>query len=359
MPEMNNLFFYPPTQLSSKGSFVKASTWYPSDRFIDRVVRSYQIAASEFGGSGDSMWTAIAGRQAEIHSALMADDKASLFRLLSSPELCYLYYGVDNLFPDHIAEMRNSAEELQRHASLIADHIFRLAEALGVQRVIRPSGNPGDEGPKQIDAEDLLRKIERRLQTELRFHNPFNGEFGLETSFGLVSYRSLLAVYQAWRLIRLRSRSVLEIGAGMGRTVVFSRSLGITDYTVIDLPMTLVGQACFIAASIGEDSVHLLGDELPPQGRICLVPPSRLQSLERTFDVVLNVNSITELDLRHAKEYSDFAMTHARLFLSINHEQNAFRAADLVDEMSCQVDRYPYWMRKGYVEEIFTPQVVR
>lgn len=301
------------------------------------------------------MWTQIATRQGHIHSALMSGDKQVIGQLLSTPEKNYLYFGVDNLFPDHIAEMRDSPDELQRHASLIADHIFRLAEALGVQRVVRPSGDPGDEGPEHIETDELLTKIEERLGAKLQFRNPFNGEFGLNTSFGLVSYRSLLAVYQAWRVSRLGCRSVLEIGAGMGRTIVFCRDLGIQDYTVVDLPMTLVGQACFIAATIGEDKLHLIGDANSSDGKIRLVPPSRLQSLDRVFDVLLNVNSITELDIKHALEYSKFAMTHSKLVLSINHEANAFRAVDLFDEALWKTNRFPYWMRKGYLEEIFVP----
>ena len=280
MPWMNNLFFYPPTQPNRGGAFVTSASWRPSGVLLDRIVRSYQMAANEFAGSGNSMWTQIAARQRDIHSALMSGDRQSLEALLSAPEHSYLYYGVDNLFPDHIAEMKGSSGELQRHASLISDHIFRLGEALGVQRVVRPSGNPGDEGPEHIETEDLLRRIlSRDLGSSRQFRNPFNGEFGLDTSFGLVSYRSLLAVYQAWRLSRLGCRLVLEIGAGMGRTIVFCRDLGIKDYTVVDLPMTLVGQACFIAATIGEDGLHLIGDSHSSSGKICLVPPSRLRAL--------------------------------------------------------------------------------
>ena len=251
--------------------------------------------------------------------------------------------------------MKDSSDELERHAALITDHIFRLGEALGVQRVVRPSGNPGDEGPEHIETDELLSRIEQRLGVKLQFRNPFNGEFGLDTSFGLVSYRSLLAVYQAWRLSRLGCRSVLEIGAGMGRTIVFCRDLGIKDYTVVDLPMTLVGQACFIAATIGEDGLHLIGDSHSSSGKIRLVPPSRLTALNQVFDVILNVNSITELDIKHAMEYSKYALTHSKLFLSINHEANAFRAVDLFDETVWKTNRFPYWMRKGYLEEIFVP----
>ena len=260
------------------------------------------------------------------------------------------------MFPEHIQEMRDSETELQKHALLLADHVFRLGEALGVERVIRPSGNPGESGPAAIDVETIIEKIEKRIGHKIVFHNPFDDEFGIATRFGLISYRSLLAIYQAWRLVRLGCRSVLEIGAGMGRTIVFARSFAVEDYAVIDVPMTLVGQACFIAATLGEDAVHLVADKGGATGRVRLLPPSRLGSLKQPFDVVLNVNSLTELDVEQARIYVQFVLAGSRRFISINHEENAFTVADLFSGKACDADRFPYWMRKGYVEEVFTPR---
>lgn len=355
MPGMNELFFYPPTPCRIPGAFAKSTGWQPSDAFLRRLARAYRIGAEEFSGSGASMWSSIAHRQRDIHEALVAEDCATLRTMLAAPARTSLYYGVDNLFPEHVREMRESPAELQRHAQLLADHVFRLGEALAVQRVPRPSGNAGDVGPQTIDVEAILARIETRIGHPLTFPNPFEDEFGIPTTRGLVSYRALLAVYQAWRMAHLGCRSVLEIGAGMGRTILFARTFGISDYTVVDLPMTLVGQACFIAAIHGEAAVHFITDEFDRSGSVRLVPPSRLRSLQEEYDLTLNVNSLTELDETHAKEYVRFALAKSRQFLSINHEENAFTVAELLEGAACRAERFPYWMRKGYVEEIFTP----
>lgn len=41
----------------------------------------------------------------------------------------------------------------------------------------------------------------------------------------------------------------------------------------------------------------------------------------------------------------------ARVFISINHEANDFTVAELTSRVRSV--RYPYWMRAGYVEELY------
>jgi hypothetical protein len=354
MPHMTHLSFYPPTTQDWTGAFAPASGWLPSASLVHRIRRSYRMAVSEFKGSGDSMWTSIADLQKSIHALLMSDDNAGLATLLADPAATNLYYGIDNLVPSHITEMAEDPAKFSIHAGMIADNLYRLAEALGVQKMLRPSGDPGPTGPNHIDVDDLLARIERKLGIALAFKTPLRGEFGLPTSRGMLSYRVALAIYQAYRLKQLGARSVLEIGGGMGRTALYARAVGIECYTIIDIPMSLVVQAGYLAAMLGEDAIHLFGDEGDPDSRIALRPPSVLSSLGH-IDIALNVNSITEMDLTNARAYVEFARNNAGLFLSINHEINAFSAAELFDRRAWKIERFPYWMRSGYVEEIATP----
>lgn len=355
MPFMTNLYFYPPTLQPWQAAFAPASDWSPSTALIDRIRRAYQLGIASFGGSGESMWTGIAGLQTSIHELLISDDDKGFRQLLADPATTNLYFGIDNLVPSHINEMAEDPIKFGVHAGMIADNLYRLAEALGAQKMLRPSGDPGPTGPSKIDVEDLIIKIERKLGIALAFKTPLRGEFGLPTRRGLLSYRVPLAIYQACRLTKLGAQSVLEIGAGMGRTALYARALGIKRYTVIDIPMSLVVQAGYLAAMLGEDAIHLAGDEGDAGDKISLRPASDLSTLGH-FDVVLNVNSITELDVANARAYIKFAYEHARLFLSINHEENAFSAAELFDERTWKVERFPYWMRAGYLEEIATPR---
>jgi hypothetical protein len=61
------------------------------------------------------------------------------------------------------------------------------------------------------------------------------------------------------------------------------------------------------------------------------------------------------MDVRSATRYVQYIATHAGIFLSINHEANSFTVADLGRRFlsSAEMHRAPYFMRNGYVEEVF------
>src|SRR5262245_7674150 len=161
--------------------------------------------------------------------------------------------------------------------------------------------------------------------------------------------------YQAFRLRRLTSvhgTRILEIGAGLGRTAYYARRLGLTNYTVVDLPMANVAQASFLGETLGADALVLSG-EAPRAGCIRLLTSEWLLDAGETFDVVLNVDSMTEMDRTFADEYARFIQAHARCFLSINHESNPFRVDDLAALGTMFSQRFPYLMRDGYTEEVY------
>jgi hypothetical protein len=61
------------------------------------------------------------------------------------------------------------------------------------------------------------------------------------------------------------------------------------------------------------------------------------------------------MDAQHAMGYIREISRRAVLFLSIDQESYPLRVRDL--PAGCAIDtrvlRYPYWLRKGYVEEIY------
>ena len=62
------------------------------------------------------------------------------------------------------------------------------------------------------------------------------------------------------------------------------------------------------------------------------------------------------MDARHAVGYFHEISQRADLFLSINQESYSLRVRDLPSkcEIEPRVLRYPYWLRKGYVEEVYS-----
>jgi hypothetical protein len=73
-------------------------------------------------------------------------------------------------------------------------------------------------------------------------------------------------------------------------------------------------------------------------------------------DVVLNVDSLTEMGEKTATDYFTWMSENCETFLSINHEANHFTVRDLCLSLypSSLRSRNPYALRTGYVEEFFS-----
>ncbi len=275
------------TDLRDAG-LISTGDWQPRAEFVQRVSKAYRLAIESYGRKSIPRWFSFGPRSAEIHAALLAGDESTR-KILSDPGSSYIFYGMDNLFRDQVALTSQSDEARAGQSSICLETLQRLAAAVC----------PLPEGSSVADPEVLIGHLDAALRIHLDFPNPFPGEAGLRTSRGIISYRAPQAVFQSWRLLEVckiaGGNKVLEIGAGMGRTVYYARRLGITDYTVVDLPATLVGASCFLAAVLGEDAIWVFGDAPEKQaGRIRLVPPTWLSRAGERFDVALNVDSLTD-----------------------------------------------------------------
>ncbi len=327
----------------------------PSPSLISRIKNSYRLALSRSPTPEDSaIWSMIGAKQTEIHQALMSDDDRLLMDLLSDPQSTNLYYGVDNLAKDVMEIIGASWKD--GYDSLKSE-IDNLLTALGEVDLFNRHGGTRyayDTKPEIKSVEEAVEIIDGIFRGEFSFPNPFAGEFGIATSKGLISYRAIQAVYQSILVRRYAAESCLEIGGGMGRTAYFGHLLGL-KYTIIDLPMTILGQALFLASVLGDDAIWLLGDTTPKNGRIVLLPPFELRSVGHV-DVVLNVDSLTEMGEKTATEYLAWISANCETFISINHEANLFKTIKLCQSLypSSLRSRCPYWLRAGYVEEVFS-----
>ncbi|OBI53360.1 hypothetical protein A5706_22470 [Mycobacterium sp. E796] len=238
------------------------------------------------------------------------------------------------------------------------DALARFAEAIGAI----PLDNPEAYSIRDVvvlKAEDLLEKIERVSGWRFSVPNPFPHEHGIQTSRGVISYRTSQALYQAWRIKQLTREisnpRVAEIGAGLGRTAYYARELGIADYTIVDLPLTSVSQAYWLGRVVGQDAISLCDEAfVDADRRIKIIPPQAFLESDRQFDLIINIDSITEMDISIASAYIEKIFECASTFFSINHEANAFRVTDLLTGRSNlqTCTRNPCWMRRGYVEEV-------
>ncbi len=292
--------------------------------------------------------------------AIRARDTAAVSNILHRPHEGYLLYGFEDLGVWSV-EAYKSPERRTGYAAHCYELLQRLAQATGVLALPNPEAPDRETSVPELPV--LLDRLEAALGFSIRPTEPYPFYYGLETDRGVLGERVLNAVYCAWRIRQLTagiaSPRILEVGAGVGRLAEYAHRSGLTDYWIVDVPMTSLVQGHFLACALGEDRVVLDGE---PDGHarddaVKILNPERFFADERLkFDLVINSDSLTELGRTVATSYFRRAAERSPVLFSVNHEVNAFRVIDLHQELGVfdSVDRRPYWMRDGYVEEIFT-----
>ncbi len=347
----------PVEHLAEHRATVDTVALFDDGRLIERITAAYRAATETALGSSDSFWfTWLADPKQDIHEVLLAGDKEKLGRIFRQPGQSALFYGFENLFSRELPR----AETLDLFWDYQApyDVLRGLAEALGLSRLENPENYYHGATTPPPEPDQLLKEIGDKFGRLIRFPNPFFGEAGLATSGGVATYRAVQAIYQAWRIAEqvsgIETPRILEIGGGLGRTAYYASTLfGIADYTLIDLPMTSVSQGYFLGSALGEDAVCLFGES---GSGIRVLPPAGFLGDSDRYDLVVNIDSLTEMAIETASSYIAAIKARAGMFLSINHEANSFTAAEVCAAAGMtQTSRNPYWLRRGYVDEVFKP----
>jgi hypothetical protein len=341
-------------------SFSSNRNWRPDKSLLRRIKTSYRQSIASYEQPAGSMWASIAERRNNIHQALLEDDDERTDELLGNPSKTELYYGMDTVVA-HLVDALKASEAAQAHVkNAVQTQFVAMAESIGATRSWFLEAQGQRSEPTIANFEEILDSIDKILGIRLLYPNPFEDEFGVETPRGIIVARTPMAIYQSWKVALVASlvkgRKVLEIGPGNGRSLFYSYSAWLIDYTTIDLPMGIVGQACFLAATLGPEKIWMIGDDPATQeGRVRLLPPYALYESPEDFDVVLNVDSLTEMDPQQSVTYLRYASDHALALISINHEFNAHTFQNLVDMagISQRPLRGVSAVRPGYIEDVF------
>jgi hypothetical protein len=318
---------------------------------VHRIISSYRKANETPLGSSDSMWLGpIADSRKTEYQTMQEGSHADITKMLRNPHQTHLFYGFDDLFASPFSGLASWRHWIRQW---IYDCLVRLAEAVGTVRLEHPEARSRDTNT--LDVEDLLIGLDGAFGFKIHFPNVFPEEIGLLTARGVASYRAVQALCQTWRIfeiVRKRpSAKVLEIGAGLGRTAYFARQFGIENYTIIDLPLTGVAQAYFLGRVLGADALRLFGES--SGGPLAILPPSQFFETDDRYDLIVNVDSMTEMAASTAEDYWRAISMRSPIFLSINHEINKFTVREIVSSTpGLEVRRTPYWLRRGYVEEL-------
>lgn len=324
------------------------------------MIAAYQRAHKSNPNAGSSMWSGYINQyNSHIHSALLSGNVEFIAHIWANPSETDVFCGFEDDMrqePKRAVLQDDFAQSL--HAARSYDSLIRLAEATGILR-LENIEVPHDQRPRCPGVEEVINLLDKALGGEIEFPNPYAGEYGLATSRGVAGYRTIQALYEAWlvktELARSDGSRVVEIGAGLGRSIFHAFRMGVADYTAVDLPFTALSQAHFLAATLGPDKIALFGEE-DQHKPIKIIPPSAFFASSDRYDVAVNFDSLSEIDPSMAKLYATEITQRCKTFISVNHEFNPVRVCELfkqINEPFFQVSRHPYWMRKGYVEEIF------
>ncbi len=334
------------------GVSVKGSCEAIDKKTLSRIANAYMLANNITNNLGVSIWNGICKNNAEVHNLMVNNKLDELGFLYGDPFSSNIYCGYDAILAKQIKNSRNRQKRL---ASMVYDGLYRLAEAMGVARMDNPERYYKE--PIKIDTEVLLQRIDEELNWKVEFPNPYPNEYGLETKRGVASYRAVQALYQAWRVRELLDGitypRVIEIGAGLGRTAYYAYKLGVKDYTIVDLALVNVSQAHFLASVLGSENIKVYGERETGLG-VKILPTQSFAELKGMYDLILNVDSLTEMDKGVALRYLNAIRRKTSIFVSINHENNTFTVKELAGDFANvnEYTRYEYWMRKGYVEEV-------
>src|SRR4030095_9320374 len=154
----------------------------------------------------------------------------------------------------------------------------------------------------------LLTKLEEYFGIRISIPNPYPYEAGLVTSRGILTDRIPMGLYQAWKIRRLletvKNPRVLEVGAGQGLGAYYAYQLGIRDYTIVDIPFSSISSGYFLLRALGENHVVLAGEsDAQGEQKIKFLTPRSFLQDPRTYDLILNVDSMTEMDMNVAHSY--------------------------------------------------------
>jgi len=316
---------------------------------FNRILASVQ---SEIGYEASGQWKDIFKTyQADAVREIRKGNKSQLLQMIADPLSNNLMYGFDNLASVLQSKFRI---ETRNEANTAADHFLALGEYTLTTNYFSPEGLVSPVKKKVIIKHIIQEIVEAKFERNFIFPNPYKNEIGLDTKFGVASIRVPAAIHQALRARELGLK-ICEIGPGLGRTAYFSKLLGAKQYTLVDLPIPSLCQAYFLGSSLPNENFTFNHENLNElDGFIFRQPEKFIQECDQ-YDLILNVDSLTEMDIDVARAYLKNFVGKTNQFLSINHEGNEFSVRELTAEIPEYrlISRNRSWIRQGYVEELY------
>ena len=336
-------------------------------QICQRLIVAYNKAISDRDESGDGVWEGLSSScHTELLGHLKSGDCKELGLILSQMFVNPVTTGLMLGKGSFITTRKNPYfVALDWH-----DKAISLGQAMGVV----PMQNP-EQGIYgnilHLDSLDIFHRSIDRLGCH-PLPPQVGAMFGVRTAEGVVPVNYLLHLYTAQRLSTISNQKTdcyLEIGGGVGLLAYIVASMGAKQYSIIDLPLVNVLQGYVLLKSDLAKSVQLFGeDDLDLESVIKILPTSIIGELPtKSFDIIINQDSLPEMAKGTMNGYLEAIQRLSKqngLFLSINQEAQAPSGAGSEQGWvhdACRGEkgmkilyRVPYWLRKGYVEELYS-----
>ena len=331
-----------------------------------RLAEAFYRAMDRGGSAGDGLWNSI---RLSFHSqtidVLEARDYDGLAAILAGMFSSPVTAGLCSHNADPVLAARDPMARLQT-----VDTIASLGISLGILQIPNPA-SPEPANVLKIDYRETLERISETLGWDI-VPPQAGGIAGIPFRGGVIPLKHFFQVYAAHRIRSIHGGpldSLVEIGGGVGLMAYHCAANNIVrDYTIIDLPLVNLLQGYLLLNSSVADDVVLYGEsgDGPSDGRrIRILPDIAIGQLGgRSVDFAFNQDSFPEMGHQTMANYFDqIARIVTGHLLSINHESaqqvtgtfsHGLVHATLAGHPDFkQIYRMPYWMRPGYVEELF------
>ena len=304
------------------------------------------------------------GFQGEMYDLLQKGDPLALSQHLCNgyrESLCHGLAGGKVVY-----DALSSSKQTRLTLSIMyLDRFIALSEALGVLPYENPEQNKGYGVNIYENPSTVAEKIEDKLGISVGRPRVF-GFHGLQFGDRVIEERTADHLWASWRIQQIAgtNKNICEIGGGFGGNCHYSYQMGCQSYTIIDLPIINVVQGYFLMKCFGEEVILLFGESISDKP-IKVMPYWHFLREDNQFDICFNQDSLPEMPFERALEYLNRIPEVTRShFYSINQEACAPAGQGLtqlnIPEIMAKnskynlLFRYPNWIRKGYVEELYS-----
>ncbi len=364
----HSFMHYPWTATTAPAVFAEPDEPGPRvDEAVARIIAAFQKCMKEYVNPSPGMWDGIEQRNKRFLTALREGNADELKGLLGRLFRNDLIWGLGK-FDEALANDMTQQKE-HSHAQLrITDALVSLAQAAGALTVtcVEQQGIETHLNCLAVNLEQVLSCTENRLGFSIASAQ-VGSIYGCRIGSTFVTIDSLLHAYTAHRLLQLGAgpdSQIAEIGGGFGCLAGLAYRAGCRKYAIYDLPWVNAIQGYYLLMSQPAETVALYGEK---EAAIAVKPFWAFEKIPKgSVDYVVNTDSLPEMGHDTANAYIrgiKHLLSDQGIFLSMNQEAQASNAgfgaqnnvAAMIERVGGfrKLGRFLYWMRQGYVEEIF------